>query len=249
MNATLRLRKSYILKGAVFTTAFFVIVCVHLALPLVLNLPEGERVAIKVMAWGPCMVVYGGMFLMSIYILSAAFRSKVIIQGKHVTDVGVFRQKQFDLTQVTLAKWYKGRPRLRVSTPAGWVPFDFRVHRTEEARQLIQYFRNGLPPEIQEGWTPEWKEKSVAFDSISNSQGRYPWSRIAVFGVIAGVGAGLICGIIVQYLNSNLEIQPFSWSGSSFVDWTIYGFGAGLAVSIPVMVLLAAERFCAWLDK
>jgi hypothetical protein len=250
MNATLQLRKSYILKGSLLASAFFAVVLVHIIVPLLpLDLTEEERIPLMVMAWGPCMVVYGGMFLMSVFILCAAIRSQVIIQGKQVTDVGVFRQRNFDLSQVTRAQWYARLPRLRVSTPAGWVPFDFRVHRTDEARQLIQFFRNGLAPEIQEGWTPAWKERAVAFDSTPMSQGKLPWSRLAVLGGIAGVANGLICGTMVYFLNVNLKVAPFSWSGSLFVDWAVYGFAAALGISIPATVGLVVERYCAWLDR
>lgn len=249
MNATFHLRKSYILKGIVFTSIFFGVILAHLVLPLLPNLPEEQRVPLTVMAWGPCMALYGGMFLLSVYILLAGMRMKVVIRGKQVTDVGVFRQKQFDLSQVTRAQWYARLPRLRVNTPGGWVRFDFRLHRSEEARQLIQFFRNGLAPDTQEGWTPAWKERAVAFDSTPAAGGKLPWSRLAVLGVIAGVANGLICGTLVYVLNMNLRVAPFSWSGSLFVDWAVYGFAAAMGISIPATVGLVVGRYCAWLDK
>ena len=66
------------------------------------------------------------MFLGSLYLLFAAIRSKVVLHGNRVTDTGVFRQKEFDLQEVTSAKWQsRGRikkPRLVVAQGPGAGP-------------------------------------------------------------------------------------------------------------------------------
>jgi hypothetical protein len=260
MNATFPLRKSYILKGAILSTTFCVIVLFHIMLPLLPNLKEVERVPLMIMAWGPAMVVYGGMFLVSIYVLVAAVRTKVIIHGNRVTDIGVFRQKEFDLQEVTSARWQARRrikkPRLVVATPAGRVLFDFHIHRNDDARQLIQFFRSGLSTEIQEGWTSEWEELLNSFDATSSSLGsskiplwKLPWARFVGSAWIAGLGSGLMGGLLLWVMTSNLSVTPSTWSGSLLVDWTAYGLAVSVAITIPIAALLALERMGARLDK
>lgn len=260
MTATFPLRRSYILKGAILSTTFCVIVLVHIMLPLLPNLKEEERIPLMFMAWGPAMVVWSGMFLGSLYLLFAAIRSKVVLHGNRVTDTGVFRQKEFDLQEVTSAKWQsRGRikkPRLVVATPTGRVLFDFHIHRNEDARQLIQFFRNGLATKIQEGWTLEWEELLASFDATSSSLGpskipfaKLPWTRFVGSAWIAGMVSGLMCGVLLWFVTASLSVTPFSWSGSILMDWTAYGFVVGVAITVPIAALLALERIGAWLDN
>ena len=252
MNATFPLRKSFILQGAILAGVFFVIIAVSMVVPLLLPDPDLERMP-RVIISGLAAAPWVGMFLLSTYILLAGLRVKVIVHGNHVSDVGVFQRKEFDLAEVTLARWelrgHLARPRLVVIAPVGLVPFDFRVHPTAEARQLIGFFRSGLSPEIQEGWNADWEDLAVSLDCTRTFRDTLStlWMFIRAY-LLAGVGAGLICGLIAHFMFSGLIVAPYSWSGFSFVDWTVYGLALGLGFSVPLTAAALLVRCGRWLD-
>jgi hypothetical protein len=247
MNATFPMRKSYVLLFAVLAFLFSLIILGHLIAPLLMS-SEKERIPMIIIGWGLGGFFWGGVLLMQLYLLRSALKMKVIVQGNKVTDIGSF-SRQFDLSDVTAAQWQffgrMRRPRLLVTTPLGFIPFDFRIHRSPDARQMIRYFRNGLSPQIQEGWDSEWDSLAVSLDTSLPAP--LPWSKLLLACLLAGVGAGLICGLIATFMLSSLD-SPYSWSGSHFVDWTVYGIALSLVFSIPLSVVALLVRYGRWLD-
>jgi hypothetical protein len=96
---------------------------------------------------------WGGMALLSLYLLVAYFRMSVLAAEGAVRINGVFRRRTVVLPEVTRAVW-RGWPAggcLVLYGRAGRVTLRFGSYHG--AQELVGIFRDNLPPEVQEGFS------------------------------------------------------------------------------------------------
>jgi hypothetical protein len=112
---------------------------------------------------GPIVLLIGG----GLYCLLVAARHRLTVRGDEVESVEAFSTKYVDLTQVTQACWRahgQGGGRLALKDPLFKLTLDFSAYSTDQARQLIKFFRCRLPESLQTGWDKYWQRHWRLFD-------------------------------------------------------------------------------------
>jgi hypothetical protein len=109
---------------------------------------------------GILLAIMGGIPLafaaLSAWILAAYCRERLTIQGNRITIQGIFRRVEFDLRDVTEARWrlWPEGGSVVLKTAATRVSIDFGTFEREEIRWMIDHLRSVIVPDIQTNWNP-----------------------------------------------------------------------------------------------
>lgn len=87
---------------------------------------------------------------LGLYALLDAWRSKLTIQGERIITQGVFQRREFDLNDVTEARWSRGCLMLRTGSTRVWIWL--YGYEAGVLPRVALYVHERLPHDIQIGW-------------------------------------------------------------------------------------------------
>jgi hypothetical protein len=164
MNATFRCKRliKYVGLGCTVVGVVFVGM-------LYLALNEDDPNAKPWAGFALAAISIGPILLLGLggpYILAAAIRHRLTIDGDKVESVGVFATGRIDLALVAEARWRISRDggRLTLIGPSGRLKIDFSDYPSDDSRRLIKFFRLRLPEAVQRGWDKYWSFTWPLFD-------------------------------------------------------------------------------------
>jgi hypothetical protein len=195
------------------------------------SLPDDFWVPSFVAVWA----VLGLGFGISAWFVLSYLREAVALGDGSVEFTHVVGRRQFALAEVVRALWRDSPPTLTMSLPGGAEVVRFEEFRPGHRRRLVHFFRDGLDPGVQEGWSDALeryadevaeKETRAAYD-----RGFRPTWRV----LVGGSTAGLLYGA-ANYAYRRLiggEGPPVLMILDGLVSGTLLGglFFAGLAVA------------------
>jgi hypothetical protein len=99
-------------------------------------------------------VVWGGFFLLSLWIIAAYFRERLGLGPTELTQQGVIRRRAVPYRQITRATWRGGfhNGGLRIRAPHTRLMIYLENFTQDERRIIVDVLRHAVPPEVQEGW-------------------------------------------------------------------------------------------------
>jgi hypothetical protein len=106
----------------------------------------------------PFAIVFGcfwsGWSLLGGALVLAYFRTRLFVSSQVVRETGCFRAREVQLPEVYRAVWksWSRRGELELHDPAGKVLIHFGNFRAVDQVELIQFFRERLDEDFQEGW-------------------------------------------------------------------------------------------------
>jgi hypothetical protein len=152
MNATFRLRRSYLLLG-VLCTIFFAVMAVVSVLGIYFEAPVERRAAALAVGLGFAAFWLAFMAL-GVWVLLAYWRECLAVRDGEIDYVGVIRRKRMRVSEIASARWRCGQKAgsLVLRTTSTKLSIYFSNYEAEEQRQLIRFFREAVPPPLQQGW-------------------------------------------------------------------------------------------------
>jgi hypothetical protein len=152
MNATFRLRRSYLVLG-VLCTLFFAAMAVVSVLGIYFEAPPERRAA--ALAVGLGMAAFWLAFMgLGVWVLLAYWRERLTLRDGEVDWVRVIRRKRMRASEIVSARWRCGQKggSLVLRTTSTKLPIYFSNYEAEEQRQLIRFFREAVSPPLQQDW-------------------------------------------------------------------------------------------------
>jgi hypothetical protein len=152
MNATFRLRRSY-LALRVLGTLFFATMAVVSVLGIYFEAPADRRAAGLAVGLG-----FAAFWLLlaafGVWVLLAYWRERLAVHDAEIDHVGVIRRKRMRVPDMVSARWRcwpaGGSLVLKSNSTRLVIYFDNFAH--DERRQLIRFFRESVPISLQTGW-------------------------------------------------------------------------------------------------
>jgi hypothetical protein len=193
--------------------------------------------------WDPSAVAVraalGLGFGLSAWLVLRYLREDVALDDSRVVITRVVGRRGFKLAEVDRARWRDSPPTLTLGLPGGTVVVRFEDFWPGYRRRLIHYFRDGLGPGVQEGWSDALERYAVEV-AEKDTPAAYDRSFRPTWRVLlAGAAAGLMCGaanLVYQWL-LGWELLP-GWAASMLLD--------GLVTGTLLGVLLFAGLAVAW---
>ncbi len=161
MKATYELSHSYLRTawgGIAFSTAMFAMSVVALS-----DIPFGPRLLVAAIVFPLIPLLF---LSLSVYLLLAVKRHRLVITETHVESRGVWMTRRIALDDVFAARWRRwgGSGRLVMRAAVGRVAIDLDNYDAGVRRTLIRFFRFRLRHDIQQGWSTYWAVYWRLFD-------------------------------------------------------------------------------------
>jgi hypothetical protein len=221
MNAKFTPRRKYF-RVAITCLPFFVVMLVASVIGMYVDAPPDRRVAAIV----GVIVGWGFFVALTVYLLLAYSKEATILGDEEVRFVRVFTDQTVRLADVRRARWYcYGKPwRLKIAAPGCKRTIWFDNFYPDQNAEIVRYFLERLNPSVQEGWdesleTLTWVRSRMDFFPKFIASMRKLTIKVLVLGPLLG----LACGAILQIIAQAQAVPAPAWSGSVFLDWTLYG--------------------------
>jgi hypothetical protein len=234
-------KPSHFWQGIVFIVFF---TCLAVASPVALRL-EAPRVqdacsgtrelmVTAVTAFWSCWVVLG------IWNLLDFFYHSIALSDENVRFAGIFGKRTIALAGIERVRWY-GHYRLKLFSTAGSRVVWLGNYRQEQRNQLIRYFRERLPSELQDGWKDFVEYDRQHRSEMEAIRKRLPTLLKTTF--VVGPLAGLGCGLFLHFFSESMNVSTPTWTCSTILDWVLLGFciGPGLGLSLTLWIVLEAK--------
>ena len=152
MNATFRLRRSYLLLGALCTLLFAAMAIVSV-LGIYFEAPAERRAAALAVGLGIAAFWLAFMAL-GVWVLLAYWRERLAIRDGEIDYVGVICRKRLRVSEIASARWrcWPAGGSLVMRTASTRLAIGLGNYESEQQRQLIRFFREAVPPPLQSGW-------------------------------------------------------------------------------------------------
>lgn len=205
----------------------------------------------------PTALIVGGFWScwvgLSFWVVLAYFKESLTLGDADVHVTCVLGERTIVIAEIRRACWKLrySRPSLKLFLHDAREVISFEKYRPDQQRRLIEYFRERISLQVQEGWSEGLQryasEVGVRASESMAELDKLLWSlwRPAVIAAsIAGVAFGLLLNLYAMKWGV-ADLLP-NWSGSFLLDW----FGNGLLVGLVVMVGLWLLRWAfEWIDK
>jgi hypothetical protein len=239
MNAKFTPRRKYFRIGASLLPVFlgmllFSVVGMYFDAP-----PDRRWLAVVLVA-----VIWGCMVALSAYLILAYRKEATILNDSAVRFVRILTDQTILLTDVRRARWYcYGRPwRLKLVAQNCKRTIWFDNFYPDQTAQIVRYFRERLDPSVQEGWDDSLARSRLTCTRAELRSGALAYlRRLSVKVAVLGPILGLLCGVVLYLIALRMEVPAPTWSGSVFLDWTLYGL-------LTSAVLLAGIWWCIWIE-
>lgn len=164
------------------------------------------------------------MAAQSMLLVFAYFRESVTLDDGEVHITHVLGGRTITPPEVLRARWRLERPSLNLYLRDGREVLRFNNFRPDHRRRLINYFREHLSPQVQEGWSEalehyaanvEMKESAGEYDKVYRALFRGLWKAVFVGPVV-----GVACGLVLHFYAAHLGLTDLpTWTGSLLLDW------------------------------
>lgn len=193
----------------------------------------------------PIALSVGGFWsfwvVLSVWTVVAYFKESVTLSDAEVRLTHVFGERTIVLTEILRACWKMrySRLSLKLVLRDGREMIHFENYRPDQQRQLIEYFRNRVSLQLQEGWSEELQRYASELEARERESAaeleKFLWSLWRP-AVIAGLIGGVAPGLLLYLWALKLDVAALlpSWSGSFLLDW----FGKGLLVGLVALISL-----------
>jgi len=150
-------------------------------------------------------VVIASFFGISTWIVLAYFRERLIISHGSVKVRGVLRLKAIEVAAVQQARW-RSRPAgggsLVLSNQESWLVVPLSQWRTDDRREMVEYFHSALPDENQEHW-PEFEKRMCPWRHPGGYGPRGGWRNQVPFTVTILL-IGVVSLVFIPFVPANL---------------------------------------------
>ena len=152
MNATFRLRRSYLLLG-VLCTLLFAAMAIVSVLGIYFEAPAERRAAALAVGLGIAAFWLAFMAL-GVWVLLAYWRERLVVRDGEIDCVGVIRRKRIRVPEIVSARWrcWPAGGSLVLKTASTRLALDLANYQSDEQRRLIRFFREAVPSPLQSGW-------------------------------------------------------------------------------------------------
>jgi hypothetical protein len=156
MNKTFRVRKAFFYQG-IGGSAFFLAAVIgsvglfFLPDPAEHGFNGQQSVA---MVGGMGVAVCGTMLLVSLYVVAAYYVERFTIQGTRISIRSVFRNHEFDVSEVQSLKWiaYPRGGRICFRLSGSTARFDLSEYNEADRLDMIRSLHDLVPPQVQDNW-------------------------------------------------------------------------------------------------
>jgi hypothetical protein len=196
MDATFRMRRRYRNLGLITLPAWLAFGT--LAVWVALTDPDvgGNRAAAAALMGGIPLFMGG----VSLWLLAAYRRQSLEVRGDRLAFRGVWQSREIDLRDVSEARWrlQPSHGSLMLRSGPVRITIFFENYEAEARPGLVRYFREALPPEVQEGWNRfEYRYGYLRPRPIKPGPGevlvgRGRWARFFLPGLLIGGLAGIV---------------------------------------------------------
>jgi hypothetical protein len=148
--------------------------------------------------WHPSVVavraVLGLGFGLSAWSVLRYLRKAVALGDGRVTFTHVVGRREFGLAEVVRARWRVSPPTLTLALPGGAEVVRFDDFRPGHRRRLIRFFRDGIDPGVQKGWSDalgRYADEAAEGDTrAAYDRGFRPTWRVPAAWAAAGLLSG-----------------------------------------------------------